>query len=546
MKRAILYTRVSTDEQANSGYSLGVQYEQLVKYCELKGIEIEKHFVDDHSAKTFNRPQFNELIAYAKAKQKSIDYLLFVSWDRFSRNASDAYEMLGRLNKMEIEAQAIMQPIDFNVPQNKIMLAIYLALPEVDNDIRSQKIKDGIRGARKLGRWTSNAPVGYKNARDESNRPIIVPHPEISKVVQWAFKEVAKAERSPNVIRMELAKMGLKISKTSFYRLLRNSVYTGRIFVPAGDNEPAEIRTGIHEPIITDELYYEVQMTMDGKNQRINKKTVFKERDELPLRGILSCSNCGKHVTGSASKSRNGTRHYYYHCSHCSKERFRAETVNREMEELLSAIDFSEEAETLFSAMWEDDQKDIAKNSEEITARLKQELSKLEERKTSLKKSFLDEELSARDYTELNQALEARIEEIKSKISKNKAQKSSLKDQVTSAMNLLPNLIERYRNSTVQEKRNLIGSIFPEKFVFKNNEVRTAEINEDIAKILSYTKWFRGNKKGQTKYYPSLSLLVESEGFEPSSKQWFRMSSTCLFFDWFSCWIRTKTPKIQP
>lgn len=53
-------------------------------------------------------------------------------------------------------------------------------------------------------------------------------------------------------------------------------------------------------------------------------------------------------------------------------------------------------------------------------------------------------------------------------------------------------------------------------------------MNPMIATILSYTKWFRGNKKGQTKYYPSLSLLVESEGFEPSSKQSIPKSSTCL------------------
>lgn len=68
-KRAILYTRVSTDEQANSGYSLGVQYEQLVKYCEMNNIEIDNHFVDDYSAKTFNRPEFNKLLAYAKTEK---------------------------------------------------------------------------------------------------------------------------------------------------------------------------------------------------------------------------------------------------------------------------------------------------------------------------------------------------------------------------------------------------------------------------------------------------------------------------------------------
>lgn len=533
-KRAILYTRVSTDEQANSGYSLGVQYDQLVKYCEMNNIEIDNHFVDDHSAKTFNRPEFNKLLTYAKSKQKQIDYLLFVSWDRFSRNAPDAYEMLGRLQKMNIEPQAIMQPLDFNVPQSKIMLAIYLSLPEVDNDIRSQKIKDGIRGARKLGRWTSNAPIGYKNTRDDVNKPIIVPHPEKAPIVRWAFKEVAKGERAPNVIRLEVNAKGINVCKTSFYLMLRNPVYIGKVIVPASKDEPQLISTGIHEPLISDELFYKVQMTMDGKNKRINKRTSFRDRDELPLRGILSCSKCGKHVTGSGSKSRTGARHFYYHCLHCSKERYRADTVNKEMEDLLSAVYITEEVETLYNEIVQKEFTKVRENSKMDAKQMQQEVSKLEERKKKLQQTFLNDELSAQDYTELKQALEQRIMELKVEISENKEQKNGLLDEIKNGILTIPKLLESYRNSDVQEKKKLIGSIFPEKFVFKNNRIGTTELAEAFAMILNYSKGFKKQKSGQNKYFNCLSALVESEGFEPSSKQWFRMSSTCLFFDWFS------------
>lgn len=167
--------------------------------------------------------------------------------------------MLGRLNKLNIEPQAIMQLLDFGAPQSKIMLAIYLSLPEVDNDIRSQKIKDGIRGARKLGRWTSNAPIGYKNSRDEQNKPIIIPPPEKASIVKWAFEEVAKGERAPNVIRMEVVKKGINVCKTSFYLLIRNSVYIGKVIVPASKDEPQLIANGIHQSLISDELFYKVQ-----------------------------------------------------------------------------------------------------------------------------------------------------------------------------------------------------------------------------------------------------------------------------------------------
>lgn len=53
MKTALLYIRVSTDEQADKGYSLQHQEERLRKYCELQGINVIGLFKDDHSAKTF-------------------------------------------------------------------------------------------------------------------------------------------------------------------------------------------------------------------------------------------------------------------------------------------------------------------------------------------------------------------------------------------------------------------------------------------------------------------------------------------------------------
>jgi len=56
MKTAILYLRVSTDEQALRGYSLRAQQEMLTNYCKLHGISILKIFTEDHSAKSFKRP----------------------------------------------------------------------------------------------------------------------------------------------------------------------------------------------------------------------------------------------------------------------------------------------------------------------------------------------------------------------------------------------------------------------------------------------------------------------------------------------------------
>jgi site-specific DNA recombinase len=69
---------------------------------------------------------------YKKDKGKTTDLLLFTKWDRFSRNAGDAYQMINMLRKLAIYPQAIEQPLDLTIPENKMMLAFYLAAPKVE------------------------------------------------------------------------------------------------------------------------------------------------------------------------------------------------------------------------------------------------------------------------------------------------------------------------------------------------------------------------------------------------------------------------------
>lgn len=167
MKKAILYIRVSTDEQADKGYSLKHQEEYLRRYCEMNAIYVAGLVKEDYSAKTFNRPEFNDLILKLKSRQLKADFLIFTKWDRFSRNAPDAYSMISTLNKLGVEPQAIEQPLDLDVPENKIMLAFYLSAPEVENDRRALNTLVGMRRAKKEGRWVSTAPRGYSNKTDE-------------------------------------------------------------------------------------------------------------------------------------------------------------------------------------------------------------------------------------------------------------------------------------------------------------------------------------------------------------------------------------------
>ena len=87
MKTANLYIRVSTDEQAEKGYSQRNQEEVLRRYCEIKSIQVGRVYYEDHSAKTFKRPVWNNLLVDLRKYRGQANLILFTKWDRFSRNA---------------------------------------------------------------------------------------------------------------------------------------------------------------------------------------------------------------------------------------------------------------------------------------------------------------------------------------------------------------------------------------------------------------------------------------------------------------------------
>jgi len=322
---ADLYIRVSTDEQADKGYSQRDQEERLRKYCENNKITVRKVIFEDHSAKTFHRPRWNELLLDLKKRKNVVDLILFSKWDRFSRNAGDAYQMISILRKLGAEPQAIEQPLDLAVPENKLMLAFYLAAPEVENDRRALNVLLGMRKAKKEGRWMGPAPIGYANKITEDGKKYIAPKEPHATIMKWVFETINIGQLNVEQIMKEAFKKGITCCKANFWHLLRNPVYCGRIYICKYKEDASRHAQGVHQPIISESLFYEVQDFLNGKKKTYRNKVG--SLDILQLRGYLVCPSCGKLLTGSASKGRNG-RYYYYHCTSSCGTRFKAENAN--------------------------------------------------------------------------------------------------------------------------------------------------------------------------------------------------------------------------
>ena len=308
-KTALIYSRVSTDEQAKSGYSLRDQEAELRKYCALHGIRVAAHFCDDASAKSFARPEWIKLFAYAETARP--DLVLFVKWDRFTRDAGEGYRVIKALGKIGVTAQATTQPIDASIPEQLPMLALYLSMPEAENARRSLNVKAGMRRAKMEGRYVAKAPLGYRSDRGADGKRIIVPCEKNGPLVRRAFQMVAeRANLSLEEIRRRMKTEGLRVSNSQFVRMLGRSVYAGLIEVDAFQGDPARTVEGLHLPLANDVTWAAVQERFAPKKR--SRLSVAREGQEL--RGHLICSVCGGRLTASTSKG-NGGRYGYYHCS---------------------------------------------------------------------------------------------------------------------------------------------------------------------------------------------------------------------------------------
>ncbi len=517
MTTADLYIRVSTDEQAEKGYSQRNQEEALRKYCQINSIEIRRIIFEDHSAKTFNRPKWNEFLTGLKKTKCKSCFLLFTKWDRFSRNAGDAYQMINILRKLNMEPQAIEQPLDLSIPENKMMLAFYLAAPEVENDRRALNVFYGMRRAKKEGRWMATAPVGYVNKTDEHGRKYIAPKEPQASVIKWAFKEIANNQFAADQIRKEANKKGVKCSRSNFWNLIRNPVYCGKIQVLQYKDEENITVQGKHEPIISEALFNEVQDVLSGRQRSSRHLPKITTDKRMPLRGFLICPKCGRMLTGSASKGHT-KNYYYYHCISSCGCRFKTENANdlfvHELRKYVPEPGMNE----LFVMILKEAFHEKTKGSQSERNQLLSRIEELNNRLKSAREMVADQKLDPEDFRELKLDCTNQITQLEAKLAGSSVAEKSIDGLLTHAVNSLSRLDTLYEEGTVAQKRQIISSIFPEKLTFDGFQYRTTRLNEAVRLIYTLGTGFRKTKSRKSSEISHLSGWVVPTGIEPVSK----------------------------
>lgn len=513
MKKAIIYTRVSTDEQKENGFSLPDQLNRILKYCSIKNYNVVAHYQEDHSAKDFNRPQFKMFLNDLKSKKINPDVFVCVRMDRFTRNAIEGYNMIMVLKKQGIEFETIESNISLDTPEELLPFFINMLLPQIDNERRGLNTKRGMRQAVREGRFPWKAPIGYLN--DPINKGMLIVDTKRAPFIKFLFETYGTGLYGVDQIKAMLKERGLKTVKQNLYNILRQPLYTGKIKLEAWKDEPEEIYQGLHEAIIDEGLFNICNDILSGKKRKFSKPSTRKEN--LPLRGFLRCCRCGSKLTGSNSRSRNGSLHSYYHCQHGCKERFRADEANELFVKFLSGFEPSEDVKQLYSKILADVFKTNQTERNQEKKSLEEQIESLQKRIHTLNDKYFDGVLDDATYKEAKARYETLKNDLVGKHMALQPEGAALENYLRFASNCISNIGHMFEKADFEGKQLIIGSIFPDNLIFKEKNYRTTKVNEVIKLICSIDKAFQENRNKKVGKIADLSILAPPVGLEPTT-----------------------------
>ena len=520
-KRAILYCRVSSDEQAK-GCSLDHQEKELREWCIRKNVEVVKVYRESHSAKTTKRPELQMALKEYNKRNSGIDYFLVLRWNRLSRNVREGEGLIEDFRRNNIEVNAIEEMIDYRFAETKIMLSIFLSMAEVDNDKRAKATCDGIHATLLKGKCANKAPRGYVNRRtDEYNKWVDI-DPIVGPLVKEAFEEVAKGIKAPTHVWREMKAKGLKCEKQSFFDMLRNRFYIGDVFVPAYNNDPDQYVKGQHEPLVEPDVFYKVQDILKPSAKRKRDKESAREyyskinkmpQPEFYMRDFLVCPHCGSKLRASFSKGRHA-KYPYYHCNNCHKFRIKADAFNSGFEASLNGLTPPDNLIRLFQEICDDAIGESSKTREQRIAKLRSDISDKEDNLMKLQDMLMEDRVSPENFSIMTERYNKEIMIMKSEYNELMYQPSekSIAEKFNAASSILNRLGDLLSQLSVNEKIELLGSTLSEKIVLDDKKSRTVFLKPALALIAGISDSCKDKKETDCEFSFTARLSTQSRG----------------------------------
>lgn len=481
---AVIYCRVSTDEQAEKGVSLPAQESCCRAYCQRKGLRLQKVFLErGESGRTTNRPALQKMLIYCTKNRKTLNSIVVYKIDRLSRNKNAYFALQVHLRKYGINICSATEPLGDDSPIARLLEGILASVSEFESDLVSQRTSLSMEYARASGRIVHRPPLGYMMIKDENDRSIAVLDPARSGLVRMAFEMMATGSYSQAKVLRDITVLGLTTNRgipvtiQSFRRMLTTRTYAGWVRI----SERKGYVRGIFEPLVSDETFERVQLIL--RMRRIHPRKYVQARRDFPLIRFVRCGVCGTPLTACWSRGRS-KKYPYYKCRSkgCGFGSVRKEKLEKQFIDLLEAIKPSRQSMDLVLHELKTNEEGRETKLEERTRELRTMATVLLEQKTKLRSAFIYDSVIDQDaYDEEMERISMQLLEIQLELDELDSRCEDISSIAQRASTLLQSCDLLWELGSPGEKRNLQNALLPCGIEYTGYKwVRTAASESDI------------------------------------------------------------------
>ena len=470
---AVIYVRVSTAEQTQ-GFSLQLQERLCRQYCKQQGWVVLELFRDEgKSARTIDRPEFLKAIGYCQRHREKVGLFVVYRLDRFSRSQVDHYSIKSSLSKLGVRIVSATQDVNERQPESILIEGIAAAVGEYESRIIGLRAKMGMEEARRSGRLSNCAPMGYLNTRVKGIGNTVVFDEELAPYIREAFELYASGLYSKSEIVDLLnakgftSRRGKQLTQMQLGKILVNRTYAGHVFV----NEAEGWTQGIFEPLVSMDIFDRVQDRL-WRERSAQRKPHSRIREEFPLRGHVLCSKCGRPLTASMSRGKSGKRFGYYRCFQrsCNGVNVRKEMLEEEFVSLLSSliptkafsrafIDAAYTAQTIRKEKADEDLKDYLEVKDSLRSR-----------RQRLIDMHLDGKLPQAVFQETYELIESDLKDVACEIRLLTEQELDLDHIINRAVFCLENAANLWIEGDIKARQEFQIGLFPSGLTYGKTE----------------------------------------------------------------------------
>ncbi len=447
-KKIALYSRVSTSEQSERGYSIHEQEQVLIKEVlkHFPGYEYQTYTDSGISGKNIeDRPAMKRLLDDVKANK--IEMVLSWKLNRISRSMRDVFNIIHDFKEHGVGYKSISENIDTSEYSGEILVTMFGLIGSIERQTLISNVKMSMNAKARKGEAITGRVLGFRlslNPLTQKN-DLVIDENEAN-IVREIFDLYLNHNKGLKAITTILNQKGYRtinhkpFSVFGVKYILNNPVYKGFVRFNNYQNWSAKRRSGKsgendvilvkgkHEAIISEEMFDQVHEKLVSKSFKPGRPI----GGDFYLRGLIKCPECGNNMVCrrtyyNTKKSKERTIKRYYICSlfnrsgsaACHSNSIKAEVVEAVIHKHLNIILSQPE---VVGKICEDVIENIKhKQTAPIEAvddidTLKRQKHKIKKQQARLLELFLDDQMDSSLLSEKQKELNVQLETIEEKI----------------------------------------------------------------------------------------------------------------------------------